>query len=175
MKALSEFINEKLGVEFTLRSGKKSVTISEKDFEKLSKGKTVTEPYPNKRIKIIDGNENVSYNVVLKGDRITVREMTEEEKKWFQPSIYKYIEGKPVFMLSVSDKDGKSLWIPTHALMNPLPKSGEDPYKNKWGMCPVGSNTGTASHCFTNKDLDKVFKMYEKMGYEVIVDTSDIR
>lgn len=175
MKTLSEFINEKLGVEFTLRSGKKSVTISEKDFKKLSKGKTVTEPYPNKRIKIIDGNENVSYDVVMKGDKITARELTEEEKKWFQPSIYKYIEGKPVFMLFASDKNGKSLWIPTHAFMNPLPKSGEDPYKNEWGMCPVGSNTGTASHCFTNKDLDKVFKMYEKMGYEVIVDTSDIQ
>ena len=175
MKTLVQHINEALGVEVKLRNGSKTVVISEKDFKKLSKGHEVTEPFPNKRVKILDGNENVHYNVVLKGDKIIATEMTEEEKRWYCPSVYKYIEGKPVFMLHAADKNNDALFIPTHALMNPLPKSGEDPYKNEWGMCPVGSNTGTAAHCFTNKDLDKVFKMYEKMGYEVIVDTSDIQ
>lgn len=188
MKGLKEFLNESLALvdNKTLNTLKKyglvlelrnyvSCTLSEDNFLKISKNKTVSTPFPNTNIKLLNGDERVRYTVIPKDATATYCELNDEDKKWYYNSIYTFIKDKNVyqFMVRRLQKTGTPadvMYFPFHELKTyfGIKELKGDPDNNVIGLLPIAKNGGTSDHYFTDKGLEKVIKALEFIGFKVV-------
>jgi hypothetical protein len=184
MKSLKEHLNESLLVEDEIqrlgiwhrhRDNSFSVYISEKNFNKISKNKTITTPYPNKSIKILDNNTNIKCHVIPNGSTAFITKMKDEEKTWYligDPQKYK---NETIFVIKLysTNKESSSIQdtisFPTFELLNHFGyKSKYGVPKNSIGMLDVSGNLGSYAHAFTGEALNKIKQVLKFIGFEIV-------
>lgn len=181
MKNLRETIEltneiKKSGIWVQHRDETFSVCISEKNFNKISKNKTVSSPYPNERIKIIDNNNNIKYNVMPNGATAIITQMNDDEKSWYLRGgdAQKY-KNQVVFIIKLYSANKEivlakdTIYFPIFELLNHFGyKSKYGIPENSIGVLDVSANLGSYAHAFSAKAIDKIKQVIEFVGFKII-------
>lgn len=185
MKSLREHLNEsldlsneikKLGIWVQHRDETFSVCISEKKFNKISKNKKVTTPYPNKSIKILDNNTKIKYDVIPNSSTAIITKMKEDEKNWYLSGGDKQkYTNETIFVIKLysTDKESSSIRdvisFPTFELLNHFGyKSKYGVPENSIGMLDVSGNLGSYAHAFTGESLDEIKQVLKFIGFKIV-------
>lgn len=167
---------KKLGIWNQLRDNEFSVCISEKNFNKLSKNKTITTPYANKSIKILDNNTKIKYDVIPNNSTAIITQMKDDEKNWYLRGgdAQKY-KNEQIFVIKLysTNKETSSIKdvisFPTFEILNHFGyKSKYGVPENSIGMLNVSANIGSYAHAFTAESIDKIKKVIKFMGFKIV-------
>lgn len=138
--------------------------VTEKQFERLSKGKLV-KSYPNPYIKEIDG---IEYKIIPNGEKFETKVLSEQEKLWWCGAKTE----EEVVELSVS----KSGWFPTDLVAGTLPKhlgcgiiregfNMNTELSKKTGWLQGTGNLGSRSDLFLKSKVNEAIKILNKNGF----------
>lgn len=167
---------KKLGIWNQYKDNSFSVYIAEKKFNQLSKNKTVTTPYENKSIKIIDNNKNIKYNVIPNNSTAFITKMQDDEKNWYLRGGDKQkYANETIFVIKLysTDKESSSIQdvisFPTFELLNHFGyKSKYGVPENSIGMLNISANLGDYAHAFTSESLDKIKEVIKFIGFKIV-------